>query len=268
LTTSVESPGTRPLLEVKGAVVAYGRQVVLEGVDITVRPGDGVALIGPNGAGKSTLLKAILGLLSLSGGTVSVLGGPPDHARSRVAYVPQEDALDPEFPVTVLQVVLMGRYRRIGWGRRPSAVDRARALAALDEVRLAPVAQHRFGTLSGGQRQRVLLARAVAQEAKLLLLDEPFNGLDATTTDILIEVLARLRSEGAGVIMSTHDLAVAHLTCDEACLLNRHQIACGPIGETLTPERLAETYGNRAVVLANGASLITTVPTGDPSPRP
>jgi manganese/iron transport system ATP-binding protein len=257
------------LLEVKGAVVAYGRRVALEDVEITVRPGDAVALIGPNGAGKSTLLKAILGLLPLSDGTVSVFGGPPERARSRVAYVPQEDALDPEFPVSVLQVVLMGRYRTIGWGRRPSAADRAQALAALAEVRLADRAHQRFGTLSGGQRQRVLLARAVAQEAKLLLLDEPFNGLDATTTDILIEVLARLRSEGAGVVMSTHDLAVAHLTCDEACLLNRHQIAYGPIAETLTPERLAETYGSRALVLANGASVITTVrPAGTPYPGP
>jgi manganese/iron transport system ATP-binding protein len=245
---------------VSGVVVAYGRDVALEGVDITIRPGDAVALIGPNGAGKSTLLKAVLGLLPLAGGTISVFGGPPERARSRVAYVPQEDALDSEFPVSVLQVALMGRYRSIGWGRHPSAADRDRAIGALDEVGLADKAHRRFGTLSGGQRQRVLLARAVAQEAKLLLLDEPFNGLDSTTTDILIEVLARLRSEGAGVVMSTHDLAVAHLTCGEACLLNRRQVAYGPIADTLTPEHLAATYGNRAVVLASGATVITTTP--------
>jgi manganese/iron transport system ATP-binding protein len=168
--------------------------------------------------------------------------------------------LDSEFPVSVLDVALMGRYRAIGWGRRPSAADRRRALDALDEVHVADRAGDRFGTLSGGQRQRVLLARAVAQEAKLLLLDEPFNGLDATTTNILIDVLARLRSEGAGVVMSTHDLAVAHLTCGEACLLNRHQVAYGPIADTLTPEHLAATYGNRAVVLASGAAVVTTTP--------
>jgi manganese/iron transport system ATP-binding protein len=243
---------------VSGVVVAYGRDVALDGVDITIRPGEAVALIGPNGAGKSTLLKAVLGLLPLAGGTMSVFGGPPEQARSRVAYVPQEDALDSEFPVSVLQVALMGRYRSIGWGRHPSAADRNRAIAALDEVGLADQVHRRFGTLSGGQRQRVLLARAVAQEAKLLLLDEPFNGLDSTTTDILIEVLARLRSEGAGVVMSTHDLAVAHLTCGEACLLNRRQVAYGPIADTLTPEHLASTYGNRAVVLASGATVITT----------
>lgn len=257
MTTSGDAHGSRPLLEVVDGVVIYGRQVALEAVDITIRPGEAVALIGPNGAGKSTLLKAVLGLLPLAGGTVSVFGGPPERARSRVAYVPQEDALDSEFPVSVLQVALMGRYRSIGWGRHPSAADRGRAIGALDEVGLADKAHVRFGTLSGGQRQRVLLARAVAQEAKLLLLDEPFNGLDSTTTDILIEVLARLRSEGAGVVMSTHDLAVAHLTCGEACLLNRRQVAYGPIADTLTPEHLAATYGNRAVVLASGATLIT-----------
>jgi manganese/iron transport system ATP-binding protein len=257
LTTSGDAHGSWPLLEVVDAVVTYGRQVALEAVDVTIRPGEAVALIGPNGAGKSTLLKAVLGLLPLAGGTVSVFGGPPERARSRVAYVPQEDALDSEFPVSVLQVALMGRYRSIGWGRHPSAADRDRTIGALDEVGLADKAHVRFGTLSGGQRQRVLLARAVAQEAKLLLLDEPFNGLDSTTTDILIEVLARLRSEGAGVVMSTHDLAVAHLTCGEACLLNRRQVAYGPIADTLTPEHLAATYGNRAVVLASGATLIT-----------
>jgi manganese/iron transport system ATP-binding protein len=152
----------------------------------------------------------------------------------------------------------MGRYRSIGWGRRPRRADRDRALEALEEVGLRHRANERFGTLSGGQRQRVLLARAVAQEARLLLLDEPFNGLDATTTDILVDVLARLRSEGVGVVMSTHDLAVAHLTCGDACLLNRRQVAYGPIAATLTPDLLAATYGPRVVRLASEAAIVTT----------
>jgi manganese/iron transport system ATP-binding protein len=246
------------LLAIDRAAVAYGRAVALEDVSLTIGPGDAVALIGPNGAGKSTLLKAILGVLPLSGGTVSVLGRPPEHARHEVAYVPQADTLDAEFPVSVLQVVLMGRYRSIGWGRRPRRADRDRALEALEEVGLRHRANERFGTLSGGQRQRVLLARAVAQEARLLLLDEPFNGLDATTTDILVDVLARLRSEGVGVVMSTHDLAVAHLTCGDACLLNRRQVAYGPIAATLTPDLLAATYGPRVVRLASEAAIVTT----------
>jgi ABC-type Mn2+/Zn2+ transport system ATPase subunit len=253
LTTSAE-----PLLAMDRAAVAYGRAVAVEDVSLTIGPGDAVALIGPNGAGKSTLLKAILGLLPLSRGSVSVLGEPPDRARREVAYVPQADTLDAEFPVSVLQVVLMGRYRSIGWGRPPRRADRALALAALDEVGLREQAGERFGTLSGGQRQRVLLARAVAQHARLLLLDEPFNGLDATTSEILVRVLGRLRAEGAGVVMSTHDLAVAHLTCGEACLLNRRQVAYGPIADTLTPDLLAAAYGPRAVVLASDATIVTT----------
>jgi manganese/iron transport system ATP-binding protein len=253
LTTSAE-----PLLAMDRAAVAYGRAVAVEDVSLTIGPGDAVALIGPNGAGKSTLLKAILGLLPLSRGSVSVLGEPPDRARREVAYVPQADTLDAEFPVSVLQVVLMGRYRSIGWARRPRRSDRALALDALDEVGLREQASERFGTLSGGQRQRVLLARAVAQHAKLLLLDEPFNGLDATTSEILVKVLGRLRAEGAGVVVSTHDLAVAHLTCGEACLLNRRQVAYGPIADTLTPDLLAAAYGPRAVVLASDATIVTT----------
>src|SRR4051794_1962691 len=205
------------------AAVAYGRAVAVEDVSLTIGPGDAVALIGPNGAGKSTLLKAILGLLPLTGGSVSVLGETPGRARGQVAYVPQADTLDAEFPVSVLQVVLMGRYRMIGWVRRPNRAHRAAALHALDEVGLADRAGDQFGTLSGGQRQRVLLARAVAQQARLLLLDEPFNGVDATTTESLLKVLRRLRAEGVAVVMSTHDLSVAHLACDDACLLNHHQ---------------------------------------------
>jgi manganese/iron transport system ATP-binding protein len=257
LPTSAE-PEPATLLSVDGIHVAYGADVALEDVSLTVHAGEAVALVGPNGGGKSTLLKAILGVLPLADGQVTVLGRPARDARDAVAYVPQADTLDAEFPVTVLQVVLMGRYRSIGWLRRPRAADRARALQALDDVGLRDRAGARFGTLSGGQRQRVLLARAVAQEARLLLLDEPFNGLDSTTTDILIEVLGRLREQGAGVVMSTHDLAVAHLTCGDACLLNRRRVGYGPIAETLSPELLAAAYGRRAVILASGATVVTT----------
>jgi manganese/iron transport system ATP-binding protein len=151
----------------------------------------------------------------------------------------------------------MGRYRAIGWGRRVRASDKRDASEALTEVALADRAGDRFGTLSGGQRQRVLLARAIVQRAGLLVLDEPFNGLDAATTDILVAVLGRLRLEGAGVVMSTHDLAVAHLTCGEACILNRHAVAYGPIADALSPGNLAAAYGSRAMVLASGATVIT-----------
>ncbi len=247
-----------PLLTVEGMSVGYGDGLALENVSLHLAAGEAVALIGPNGAGKSTLLKAVLGLLPLTDGRVKVLGQRPQDARERIGYVQQADTLDPEFPVSVLQVVLMGRYRAVGWLRRPGPVDRRQAMEALAEVGLADRARDRFGILSGGQRQRVLLARAIAQNAQLLLLDEPFNGLDATTTDVLIEVLARLRADGVGVVMSTHDLAVAHLTCGEACVLNRRRVAYGPIGEAITPATLAEAYGSRAVLLASGATVVTT----------
>ena len=263
MTTSAEPATTAAApvaLAIDGVDVGYsdGDGLALAGVTLNVRAGEAVALIGPNGAGKSTLIKAVLGLLTPERGTITVLGERPERARRRVGYVPQADTLDAEFPVSVLDVALMGRYRTIGWLRRPGAADRDRAMDALREVGLADRARDRFGTLSGGQRQRVLLARAVAQEARLLLLDEPFNGLDATTTDVLVDVLARLRAAGVAVVMSTHDLAVAHLTCALACLLNQRSVAYGPIDEALTAANLSEAYGRQAVVLASGATVLTT----------
>jgi manganese/iron transport system ATP-binding protein len=245
-----------PALVLDHVAAAYGRDPVLEGVTGSVDAGSALALIGPNGAGKTTLIKAVLGLVPLSAGRIEVLGTSPQAARARVAYVPQADALDQQFPVSVLQVVLMGRYRQIGWIRRPGKADRAAARAALAEVDLADRARDRFGVLSGGQRQRVLLARAVAQEARLLLLDEPFNGVDATTTEALLAVLERLRASGVAVVMSTHDLAVAHLVCDDACLLNHHQVAFGPIEDALRPDLLKATYGGSALLVEGGATLV------------
>jgi manganese/iron transport system ATP-binding protein len=246
------APGAAPAaapaaaLDLRDVVLAYDRVPVVEGVTARILPGRAVALVGPNGAGKSTLLKAVLGLVEVVRGSVTVLGRAPAAARGDVAYVPQADVLDAEFPVSALQVVLMGRYRRIGWVRRPGRADRAIARHALEQVGLASLARQRFGALSGGQRQRVLLARAIAQQARLLLLDEPFNGVDATSQELLLAALAARRAAGAAVLMSTHDLALAHLACDEACLLNRHQFGFGPVAATLTPELLRATYGGQA----------------------
>ncbi len=228
--------------------VAFDGELALHHVSGTVAAGDSVALIGPNGAGKSTLLRAILGLVPLSSGRIEVLGLAPKAARRQVAYVPQADTLDPEFPISVIDVVTMGRAPIIGWWRRPGAVDRRAARAALDRVGLSERSRDRFGTLSGGQRQRVLLARAICQEARLLLLDEPFNGVDAVTQTTLIDVLDELRADGVAVVMPTHDLAVAHLACGDACLLNREQIAFGPIDEVLNTRHLRATYGERSWV--------------------
>jgi manganese/iron transport system ATP-binding protein len=251
-----QEAGGDAVIETRGLAKAFGDRHALRGVSFAAHSGELLAVIGPNGAGKTTLIKAILGLVPIVSGRIEVLGTTPEAARARVAYVPQAEALDPQFPVSVLQVVVMGRYRAIGWGRRPSRADKAAARAALDEVGLSHRAGDRFGVLSGGQRQRVLLARAVAQEARLLLLDEPFTGVDATTTDSVLAVLHRLRRAGVAVVMSTHDLSVAHLACDEACLINRHQVAFGPVEDALTPELLKATYGGAALLLDGGATVI------------
>jgi manganese/iron transport system ATP-binding protein len=245
-----------PVLAIRNVAVAYGRVPVLEDVDGEVRAGETVALIGPNGAGKTTLIRAVLGLVPVVRGSITVLGRPPAAARRQVAYVPQADTLDAEFPVSVEQVALMGRYPRIGWLRRPGRDDRAAARRALEEVGLADRAGARFGTLSGGQRQRALLARAIAQEARLLLLDEPTGGIDATSEELLLAALGRLKAAGAAVVLSTHDLALAHLACDEVCLLNRHQFGFGPVERTLTPELLRAAYGGRALELRGDGVIV------------
>jgi manganese/iron transport system ATP-binding protein len=251
MTATSDRPASQegvPALVLDHVTVAFDGVRVLEDVDGCVHEGDSVALIGPNGAGKSTLLRAILGLVPLASGHIEVLGTTPKAARPRVGYVPQSDQLDPEFPITASQVVLMGRYPALGWFRRPARSDRRAAADALDRVGLASEAGKRFGTLSGGQRQRVLIARAICQDARLLLLDEPFNGVDAATQESILQLLAELRSEGVAVVMPTHDLSVAHLACGAACILNRRQIAFGPIGEVLDADVLRRSYDARALV--------------------
>ena len=246
---------SEPVLLVDQLTVAYDRQVVVHDMSMQVAAGESVALIGPNGAGKSTFIKAVLGLVPIHGGKIEILGRPSVDARRHVAYVPQHDQLDPQFPITVEQVVMMGRYRTIGWFRRPTRRDRDATNDALTRVGLAERANDSFGTLSGGQRQRVLIARAIAQDAKLLLLDEPFNGVDTTTQDVLLEVMRALREAGTAVVMATHDLSVAHLACGHACVLNRHLVAFGPISEALGSDALVEAYGKQAVVLAEGIPM-------------
>ena len=245
-----------PALDLDEVTVAYGAALALEDIDGLVAPGEAVALIGPNGAGKSTLIKAVLGLVPLASGRITVLGRTPAAARSDVAYVPQADTLDPEFPISVRQVVLMGRYRRIGPLRRTRPADREAVEHALEQVGLADRARHRFGTLSGGQRQRVLLARAIAAGPRLLLLDEPFNGVDAVSEQALLDAVAALKDEGAAVVVATHDLALAHLACDAVCLLNRRQFGFGSTRATLTPERLRATYGGHALELRGDRVIV------------
>ncbi|MFI7541843.1 metal ABC transporter ATP-binding protein [Actinoplanes sp. NPDC049599] len=234
-------------LQFSGARVGYHGTPVLTHLDLDLPAGRRLALVGPNGAGKSTLIKAVLGLAQVLGGTATVLGRSPARARGLAGYVPQLDTLDAGFPVSALQVVLMGRYRRIGWWRPTRAADRRIAREALDRVGLADRAGRRFGQLSGGQRQRVLLARALAAEPRLLLLDEPFNGVDAVSQDAIITVLRELGAAGTAVVLSTHDLTVARDLADQVCLLNGRMWAVGPPGEILTAGPLRRAYGGYPV---------------------
>jgi manganese/iron transport system ATP-binding protein len=243
-------------LRYAGVSVGYHGTPVLTHVDLELRPGQRLALVGPNGAGKSTLIKSVLGLVPILDGTAEVLGSEPAAARGRAGYVPQTDTLDADFPVSVRQVVMMGRYRRIGWWRPARAADRLAVADALDRVGLADRAGHRFGTLSGGQRQRVLLARAIAAEPRLLLLDEPFNGVDAVSQEAILRVLRELSAGGTALVLSTHDLTVARDLADLVCLINGRQWAVGPPAETLTAEPLRRTYGGSAVDLSDGSMVL------------
>jgi ABC-type Mn2+/Zn2+ transport system ATPase subunit len=227
----------------------YGRRVALTDVTLTVRPGSLLAVIGPNGAGKSTLLKLIAGLIRAQSGTVSVLGGPPGEAAKSVAYLPQAEAVDWDFPVTVGEVAMMGRYARLGFGRQPGNVDRERVAAALETVGMAHAADRQIGALSGGQRRRVFLARAIAAEPELYLLDEPVTGVDATTQEELMDVLEAEARAGKTVIATTHDLICAAQRFHEAAFLNGRLVAHGPAELVLDRQLLSDTYGGHVLVL-------------------
>jgi len=237
--------GTPPVVELEGAAFAYGGAPVLTGVTGTLAPGRALALVGPNGSGKTTLLRALLGMVDIVAGRVRVAGAAPGRARpGSLGYVPQISDLDPDFPVTALEVVLMGTYSRLGLLRRPGPALRARCRAALDAVGLEHAAARRFGTLSGGQQQRVLLARCVAAQPELVLLDEPFNGLDQPNRDALVRILTDLKNDGVGVVVSTHDLVLAREVCEQVALLAGRQIAFGPRQEVLVPRLVEEAYGS------------------------
>ncbi|MFO7689466.1 MAG: metal ABC transporter ATP-binding protein [Cryobacterium sp.] len=244
-TDSAHAPAA---LRVAGASFAYGAVPALSNITFEVAAGEAVALIGPNGSGKSTLLKGVLGLIPRVAGTVQVLGVAPAPA-GFVGYVPQTDELDAQFPVTLQQVVMMGRYRELGWLRMPGKRDRAAVTAALETVGLVDRAATRFGELSGGQQQRGLLARAVASGPGLLLLDEPFNGLDQANRDALIDTVRRLKSDGVAVLVSTHDLDLARAVCDSVLLLNGEQVAFGSLDTVLTLDNVQRAFHGVGVEL-------------------
>jgi manganese/zinc/iron transport system ATP- binding protein len=232
-------------IAVEDLTVAYRQEPVLWDVDLTVPEGTLMAIVGPNGAGKSTLLKTILGLIEPAAGRISIYGRPYGQQRRLVAYVPQRGSVDWDFPTNALDVVMMGDYGRLGWFRRPDADTRRRALQALDKVGMRDFATRQISQLSGGQQQRVFLARALIQEARVYLMDEPFQGVDATTEKAIVAVLQELQGQGQTVVSVHHDLETVPEYFNRVLLLNVRAIANGPVEQVFTPENLRRTYGGR-----------------------
>ena len=234
---------TAPAFEVHRLTVSYGGRPVLWDVDATFPAGTLSAIVGPNGAGKSTLLRAALGLVPVDAGHARVLGEPARSALRRVAYVPQRDAVDWDFPITVREVVEMGRYARTGWLRRVPRSDAAIVAECLERVGMAEYRARQIGELSGGQRQRVFIARALAQQAPVMMMDEPFAGVDARTEASILDLLRELRDDGRSIIVVHHDLGTVRSAFDWALLLNVRAVAAGPVADVLTPETLRRAYG-------------------------
>jgi manganese/zinc/iron transport system ATP- binding protein len=209
-----------------------------------------MAIVGPNGAGKTTLIKSILGLIKPAAGQVLVYGKPYAEQRHLVGYVPQRGSVDWDFPTSVLDVVMMGRYGTLGWFKRPGASERAAALDALDKVGMKSYAARQISQLSGGQQQRVFLARALVQDAQLYFMDEPFQGVDATTERAIVALLQELRKAGKTVVVVHHDLQTVPEYFDWVTMLNVRRIASGPVNEVFTEQNLRKAYGGKVAFLS------------------
>ena len=236
-------------VSVRDLTVAYEEKPVLWDVDLDVPIASLAAIVGPNGAGKSTLIKAILGLVPAAAGSVFLFGQPYAEQRKREGYVPQRGSVDWDFPTTVLDVVMMGLYGKLGWFRRPGRGERETAIRCLQEVGMADFADRQISQLSGGQQQRVFLARALAQDADLYFMDEPFAGVDATTERAIIAILQRLRDRGKTVLVVHHDLQTAPEYFDFLILLNVRVLATGPMEQTFTKDNLQRAYGGKLAFL-------------------
>jgi manganese/iron transport system ATP-binding protein/manganese/zinc/iron transport system ATP- binding protein len=242
----------RYCLEVQGLAAGYDGRPAIEGISFGIAPGQMVGVIGPNGAGKSTLFKAILGLVPRQGGEILLHDVDALGQRALMGYVPQLDQVDRAFPVTVRDVVMMGRYPRIGWLRHPGRADAQAVDQALERVDLLPLADRRIGELSGGQTQRTFLARVLAQDPHLFLLDEPVSGVDAATQHAIFGVLEALRDSGKTVVVATHDLNCVIERFDQVLCINRRLIAYGSPDDVFREEVLEQTYGNHLMVVRVG----------------
>ena len=236
-------------ISIEGLSVSYDKKRVLTNVYLRIEEGKVIGVLGPNGAGKSTLFKAILGLIEPNAGTIKIYGKDINESRKRIAYVPQRDEVDWTFPATVKDVVMMGRYPAKTIWQRMDAKDHQIANAALEELSISDLANRQIGALSGGQQQRVFLARALCQEADILMLDEPFVGVDITTEEHIIRVLRRLSSEGKTLLVVHHDLATVKAYFDQVILINQRIVAYGDTETTFVKENISKTYGSQHAVL-------------------
>lgn len=243
-------------LEVQNISIGYGEKIILDQLSFQVPHGARVAVVGPNGAGKSTLFKALVGLLPLQQGQILIHGEQLGSHQDCVAYVPQREEVDWRFPVTVHDVVMMGRFAQMGWLKRASAYDREAVQKSLSQMGIADLADQSIGQLSGGQQQRAFLARAIAQEPHILLMDEPFTGVDITTQEVTLRLLDHLQSQEVTAMVSTHDLNLAGSRFDLVLLLNHRLIAFGTPQEVFVKENLAQAFGNSLLVMENGMMLV------------
>ncbi|WP_421378313.1 metal ABC transporter ATP-binding protein [Bacillus salacetis] len=243
-------------LKVKNLAVAYQKKPVLKNISFSLPEGNLIGIIGPNGAGKSTLIKSILELIPALTGDVEIFGSSYKAARKRVGYVPQRESVDWDFPTDALDVVTMGRYGHLGWVSRPKKKDKQIAMECLEKVGMAEFASRQISQLSGGQQQRVFLARALAQDADLYFMDEPFVGVDAATEKAIISLLNELKQQGKTVLVVHHDLNTVKEYFDWIMLLNVELIGVGPTEELFTKEYLQKTYGGKLTMLDSDSTTL------------
>ena len=252
----IKQNNTTSLLSIRNLSVSYAQKPVLWNINMDLPLGKVIGIIGPNGAGKSTFIKAIMGLVPYDSGSIHIFGKQLSEVRKRISYVPQRNSVDWDFPASVFDVVLMGRYAHIGLFKRPRKIDKEIAMNALEQVEMQHLAQRQIGQLSGGQQQRIFLARALAQEADLYLMDEPFVGIDAATEKSIVTLLKELSNQGKSIIVVHHDLQTAVQYFDWAVLLNMRLVGSGPVEEVLKNDLLQATYGGRLTILSKIGDLL------------
>lgn len=253
--SALNLPDEPARLEVENVRVSYNGNPALDDLSFQVAHGARIAVVGPNAAGKTTLFKALVGLIHLNAGHIHIHGQPIGHHQDCVAYVPQREEVDWRFPVTIFDVVMMGRFGQQGLLKRPGHADREIVMHSLEQLGIADLAARPIGELSGGQQQRVFLARALAQEPHILLMDEPFTGVDFTTQETTLELLEHLQSQQVTAMVSTHDLTLASERFDQVLLLNKRMIAYGNPPEVFTPENLSRAFGSQVLFL-DGVAVV------------